>query len=138
MNKYELKCNRYPGFIWIDDSTKRRTWTQDQLIPKTEDTKYVALCNAANYFYRTYGITLNEYYNIIVHEDINYIPKCQLEGCNNIPEFRSLVLGYLSTCCKAHANIMNARTENHRSKASQIMREYNLQSWKILSTEKQN
>jgi hypothetical protein len=129
MNKNKLVCRRYPGKIWIDESTKRRIWTQDQLIPESDNVKYVSLCTAVKYFYNTYGITLQEYYNIVVYGDINYQPICALPDCTNPVEFRSLVLGYLTTCCKDHANILNSRTDAHRHAASEFLSSLNYKNW---------
>lgn len=110
MNKSELKCNRFPGRIWKSDNPTEYRWYQDQLIPESEPIKWVSCTVFAKYLENTYNLSIREYYNIVVYDDINYQPKCSICGGNLF--FYNLNKGYQEFCshnCRAlhYINIYN-------------------------------
>lgn len=52
----------------------------------------------SRYLRNNYGLTSQEYYNLIIYGDKNFIPRCSIEGCDNPVRFLRLLSGYLSVC----------------------------------------
>lgn len=47
-----------------------------------------------------YGLTSQQYYNIIVHNDINYTHECENPECHELTQFKTLKIGYVQHCCR--------------------------------------
>jgi hypothetical protein len=51
------------------------------------------------YLNEVHGLTEQEYYNIVIHKDINYIHLCKSSKCNNSIPFYNLNRGYEKDTC---------------------------------------
>lgn len=105
-----------PDFVyhWIGN-----TWYYvDQL---SEDFNYFFRAYAQEYLSEHYGITTEQYYNLIINKDINYEGN-RCPYCNRIKKFEGLQLGYdksktcLSTECVS--KIYSESSHYHRTLAA--------------------
>lgn len=113
-----MKCVRYPGQIWYLESDTM--WTQDQLLPETEEIKYVHVRHLSRYLSATYNITVQQYYNIVVHNDINYVQKCSRDGCDDCVPFYGLARGYLKYCSNSCKNQDRWNDSDYREHMSEL------------------
>lgn len=90
----ELKVYHSPGKI-----IKLKTnYYQDQL---SEDFKGMGGKSRSRYLMDTYGLTVEEYYCLVVYGDKDYRPKCSCYKCNNRTKFGGLAFGYYKYCSQS-------------------------------------
>lgn len=97
----EIKVYRSPGKIWRSPDPKDRMWTQDQLIPEDGEIHWVKSQDLPSYLEERYGLTLQEYYNLVVYGDKDYVHKCMNSNCNNPTIWLGLSKGYQGYCSRA-------------------------------------
>lgn len=112
----KLKCKLSPGKVWRSPDPDDKKWTKDQLSDKEV---WIHPRTWSKYLRNTYGITLQQYYNIIVHDDIDYSPVCSV--CNNEIPFRGLYRGYQTYCSKSCYH----KSEELSNRMSVTMRDLN-------------
>lgn len=69
-----------------------------------------------------YNLTPQQYYNIVVKGDINYINKCGYCECNNETRFLTLLRGYNIGCCIEHGNYAGWQNEDRRAHQAEVGR----------------
>lgn len=78
----------------------------DQLDPTLPEIPYFR----ARYIRSKYGITVEDYYCIVVLEgDNSDAALCKYPGCNKPVKFRSITEGYLKGCCASHSSYLQAK-----------------------------
>lgn len=112
----ELKVIHNKGNIVIKGEGKRKFYL-DQLYP-TE--KWVHLFQMRKYLKAWYGLTLEEYYCLVVYGDKDFRPTCPIEGCDKILQFWNLSLGFKKTCCNNHAHLLQWQNEEYQSRMSKM------------------
>ena len=107
----KLKCKRYKGKIISKDR-----WILDQLSDKPNQwffgggNRYQETSVFLKHVKETYGLTAQQYYNIIVYDDINYVGKCKT--CGKETEFIKLSKGYRDYCCHWCTSASDETREN--------------------------
>lgn len=90
----ELKCNRYCGSIYINVNS-----TIDQLLSLDEEPALICTRMMKAYVLKRYKLSITEYYNIVVFNDVNHKQNCRHEKCNNtIYHIQKLSYGYKQYC----------------------------------------
>lgn len=93
----ELKVYHNPGEI-ISTGEKKNLKYLDQL---NFNKIYVGCYKFPKYLKRTYNISVEEYYNLVMFGDRNKKHICRNEGCSNELKFRSLLgPAYKECCCR--------------------------------------
>lgn len=122
-----LTCKRYPGRIIINDEK----YCLDQL--SEEDN--VWFYKKDKYLMETYGITLQQYYNVCMYGSVFRTPLCKY--CGNDLQFRELSYGYYPVCrnkeCKSRYRSEGdwLRTESMKEVHSKLFTKYNNEvKWK--------
>lgn len=121
----ELKCKRSPGSILYDDPR-----TKKKIIDQLSDEPIeIFRTKISKYLMNTYGITLREYYNIIMYDDISYNNICKTNGCNKYTEFVNLSEGYREHCCNSchitDRNNKNWKDNIYRDSMNRVLKENN-------------
>lgn len=121
----KLTCRKNKGSIlYVDPDTKRKI--VDQLADNYVE---VYRTKISKYLKDTYGITLREYYNIIVYGDSSYVNICKTAGCNKPTEFVNLSEGYREHCCNlCHLTDRNRRdwmNDSYRKRMTNVLNENN-------------
>jgi hypothetical protein len=102
----------------------------DQLDPSTPPNK-VTTYKFDAYLNLMYGITREQYYNLIIHSDLQYSPICHKCGCSNIPSFNGLNKGYGLFCSIKCSSSDTFQSTEFRSKQSIRTRNRNIESSKL-------
>lgn len=76
--------------------------------------------NMSRYLMDKYNLTQQQYYNIVVYRDINYINKCGYCECDNSTEFKTLLMGYRRGCCPEHGNLAGWQDEERRAHQAEV------------------
>ena len=92
-NRNNLKCQLNPGEI-----LRNYDWGYKCIINQLEDhiTTPIRSTDFSKYLLNDYALLPQEYYNLIIFGDINYIPKCPY--CGTPLRFQSLQRGYRKEC----------------------------------------
>ena len=109
IDKTSLKCKHYPGYIYRSDDPDYKRWYLDQLAEASNI--WISFNKFGSYLLDTYGITIQEYYNIVVFDDINHIELCHNPNCNNQVDFIGLFTGYRWNCSNSCTSIQNCKDE---------------------------
>ena len=96
LDKSSLKVRVSPGKILF-----KYGYYLDQL---RDDNKRIKDTHFQRYLKSIYDITIDEYYNIVMFNDINYIKKCANPTCNSIIKVYKLSYGANKCCCKGCAS----------------------------------
>lgn len=95
-----LKVYHNPGEI-ISKGEKKDLMYLDQL---DKDINYIGCYKFPKYVRTKYNISLEEYYNLVVFNDINKEHICRNKNCNNKLKFRSLLGPAYKECCSRKCN----------------------------------
>jgi hypothetical protein len=92
------------------------TWYLDQL---SDEIIWISSKKLHYYLESKYGISCQEYYNIVVYGDINFIPRCPY--CNGYRKFWRISSGYYSTCASDEC-ISDSHSESNSYRWEELMK----------------
>ena len=100
----KLKVYHDPGIISYrgDKSSK----SMEYLGQLSKEIKYVGKYKFVSYIRKTYGLSAEQYYNLVVEGDINAEHYCMNEGCSNKVHFKSLLDPYYKFGLTREENII--------------------------------
>jgi hypothetical protein len=91
--RIELACRRYPGKIITKGEGKRMKYLDQVWL---DDGTWIGAFHMRSYLQKYYGLTMQQYYNILMYGDPNKTPICR---CGKKLKFLNFSHGYTKTCC---------------------------------------